>query len=176
MCAKTNLYRRRTEGKVRANDHPVLEETDPNPAERKCLSHQVFVEFWAQGLRVELAPLGIKVTNIQPGNVSTELLLHNRDAAALAEIGSPPENPMLEPSDIAEAIAYAKTRKSNCAVNEVTDQHTDVIVWFFYPFTPHISRCARLQPLRRCVRRSSSSRPENRVEVSSRRRRRCAAL
>eukprot|EP00286_Rhodomonas_abbreviata_P010076 CAMPEP_0181323322 /NCGR_PEP_ID=MMETSP1101-20121128/19719_1 /TAXON_ID=46948 /ORGANISM="Rhodomonas abbreviata, Strain Caron Lab Isolate" /LENGTH=250 /DNA_ID=CAMNT_0023431333 /DNA_START=39 /DNA_END=791 /DNA_ORIENTATION=+ len=78
-----------------------------------------FVEAWAQGLRTELAPKGIKVTNIQPGDVKTELLLHNRDPAALQEFGSGADAEMLEPVDIAEAIFFAMTRKKHCAVNEI---------------------------------------------------------
>lgn len=79
-----------------------------------------FVEAFAQGLRTELAPLGIKVTNVQPGDVKTELLLHTRDPSALAEFG-PDEvgAEMLEPQDVSNAVIFALTQKSRCAVNEV---------------------------------------------------------
>jgi thioester reductase-like protein len=84
-----------------------------------------FVEAFAQGLRAELAPLGIKVTNVQPGDVKTELLTHNRDASALAEFG-PPEvgAEMLEPEDVAQAVVFALTQKARCAINEVLVEPT----------------------------------------------------
>jgi NADP-dependent 3-hydroxy acid dehydrogenase YdfG len=84
-----------------------------------------FVEAFAQGLRTELAPLGIKVTNVQPGDVKTELLSHTRDASALAEFG-PPEvgAEMLEPEDVAEAVLFAMTQKARCAVNEILVEPT----------------------------------------------------
>mmetsp|Transcript_15233 Transcript_15233/g.31405 ORF Transcript_15233/g.31405 Transcript_15233/m.31405 type:complete len:249 (+) Transcript_15233:24-770(+) len=83
-----------------------------------------FVEAWAQGLRQELAPKGVKVTNIQPGDVKTELLMHTRDPAALAEFGGGPDSEMLEPGDVAEAIFFALSRKGHCAVNEILVEPT----------------------------------------------------
>ena len=38
-----------------------------------------FVEGLSQGMRVELAKTGVKVTCIQPGDVKTELLTHSTD-------------------------------------------------------------------------------------------------
>ena len=84
-----------------------------------------FVEAFSQGLRTELAPLGVKVTNVQPGDVKTELLSHNRDPTALAEFG-PPEvgAEMLEPEDIAGAVIFAMTQKARCAINEILVEPT----------------------------------------------------
>jgi len=77
-----------------------------------------FVEAWAHVLREELAPKNIKVTCIQPGDVKTELLNHHRAPQPLEEF-APADRPMLVPEDIGEAIAYAMTRGSNSAVNEI---------------------------------------------------------
>lgn len=84
-----------------------------------------FVEAFSQGLRTELAPLGIKVTNVQPGDVKTELLTHNRDASALLEFGPPALGAeMLEAEDIANAVVFALTQKARCAINEILVEPT----------------------------------------------------
>ena len=41
-----------------------------------------FVEGLSQGMRHELAPLGIRVTCVQPGDVKTELIRHTTDLEA----------------------------------------------------------------------------------------------
>merc|ERR1719431_1643288 len=42
-----------------------------------------FVEGLCQGMRAELKGSGVRITNIQPGDVETELLRHTTDAEAL---------------------------------------------------------------------------------------------
>ncbi|EKX43268.1 hypothetical protein GUITHDRAFT_110683 [Guillardia theta CCMP2712] len=80
-----------------------------------------FVEAWAQ----ELVAFGIKVTNVQPGDVKTELLMHTRDPSALAEFGGDSNRQMLESGDVAEMIAFAMTQKTHCAVNEILVEPTE---------------------------------------------------
>lgn len=83
-----------------------------------------FVEAFAEGFRQECAPFGIKVTNIQPGDVRTELLNHTRDMNALSEFGPGVDAEMLEVEDIANAILFALTQKGRCAVNEILIEPT----------------------------------------------------
>ena len=79
-----------------------------------------FVEAFSQGLRKEVAPLGIKVTNVQPGDVKTEILTHSKDQDALAEFGPPALGAeTLEPDDVACTVVFALTQKGRCAVNEL---------------------------------------------------------
>eukprot|EP00915_Cephaloidophora_sp_WS-2016_P010325 GHVH01015008.1.p1 GENE.GHVH01015008.1~~GHVH01015008.1.p1 ORF type:complete len:1158 (-),score=184.83 GHVH01015008.1:1358-4831(-) len=79
---------------------------------------KAFVEFFCEALRREVCP-DIKVTTIAPGDVKTELLWHNKDPEALSAYGAGPGAEMLEPSDIAEAIGFAMTRKDHSSVNSI---------------------------------------------------------
>ena len=78
-----------------------------------------FVEALSQGLRLETADSGIKVTTIQPGDVRTNLLQHTTDAEAKEKFAQDNEALFLEPADIANAVLYAATQPKNCSVNEV---------------------------------------------------------
>ena len=51
-----------------------------------------FVEALSQGLRLETAGTGLKVTTIQPGNVATDLISMSGDEEALEEYGQPGES------------------------------------------------------------------------------------
>ena len=79
------------------------------------------------GLRNELSPTaGIRVTDIEPGVVDTELLDHISDqdsVAAFAERWG--QKVMLQPEDIANAIVYAVSQPQHVNVNEILVRPTE---------------------------------------------------
>ncbi len=84
-----------------------------------------FVEALSQGLRLETAGMGIKVTTIQPGNVATDLSSLSTDAEALELYGQPSEARVLDPEDVAESVVYALKQPDHAAVNEVLIEPRD---------------------------------------------------
>lgn len=78
-----------------------------------------FVEATLQSLRLETASSGLRVTSVQPGNTATDLLNMSNDAEAVKKYGEPTGAQILDPEDIANAIAYALRQPSHVAVNEV---------------------------------------------------------
>ena len=84
-----------------------------------------FIEALSQGLRLETAGTGLKVTTIQPGNVATGLLSTSRDEEALALYGSPSGFPILAPEDVARSVVYALRQPDHVSVNEVLVEPRD---------------------------------------------------
>src|SRR4028119_2365293 len=84
-----------------------------------------FVEALSQGLRLETAGTGVKVTTIQPGNVATELLALSGDEEALRRYGEPSGARVLEAEDIAASVMYALSQPDHVAVNEVLVEPRD---------------------------------------------------
>ncbi len=84
-----------------------------------------FVEAVSQGLRLETAGTGLKVTTIQPGNVATELLELSEDAEALEEYGQSTGARVLEPEDVAASIIHALRQPDHVSVNEILVQPRD---------------------------------------------------
>jgi len=78
-----------------------------------------FVEGVSQGMRHELAPHGIKVTCIQPGDVKTELQGHSTDKEAQDQYDGSQNHPVLEADDIGRAVVYAATQPPYASVNEI---------------------------------------------------------
>lgn len=78
-----------------------------------------FVEALSQGIRLETAEHGIKVTTIQPGSVRTPLFQYSTDTEATNLYGEVDNGQFLDPVDIANAVLYAVSQPKNCAVNEV---------------------------------------------------------
>jgi NADP-dependent 3-hydroxy acid dehydrogenase YdfG len=78
-----------------------------------------FVESLSQGLRLETAGTGVKVTTIQPGNVATDLLDLSGDEEALEEYGQPSGARVLDPEDVARSVIYALSQPDHVAINEV---------------------------------------------------------
>jgi NADP-dependent 3-hydroxy acid dehydrogenase YdfG len=74
---------------------------------------------FSEALRQEVAPMGLRVTVIEPGAVATELPGHNRPEVreAIAQVFKDVEP--LTADDIARAIVYAIGQPPNVAVNEV---------------------------------------------------------
>ena len=84
-----------------------------------------FVEAFSQGLRLETAGTGLKVTTVQPGNVATDLSAMSTDGEALKLYGQPTGARVLDPEDVASSIVYALTQPEHVAVNEVLVEPRD---------------------------------------------------
>ncbi len=84
-----------------------------------------FIEALSQGLRLETAGTGLKVTTIQPGNVATDLLSSSKDKEALKLYGSPSGSPILDPEDVARSVVYALRQPDPVAVNEILVEPRD---------------------------------------------------
>ena len=84
-----------------------------------------FVEALSQGLRLETADTGLKVTTIQPGNVATDLISMSGDEEALDEYGQPGESRVLDPEDVAASVVHALVQPEHVAVNEILVEPRD---------------------------------------------------
>jgi NADP-dependent 3-hydroxy acid dehydrogenase YdfG len=78
-----------------------------------------FVEAVSQGLRLETAGTGLRVTTIQPGNVATDLPALSHDTEALERYGQPSGARILDPEDVAGSIIHALRQPDHVAVNEI---------------------------------------------------------
>jgi NADP-dependent 3-hydroxy acid dehydrogenase YdfG len=67
----------------------------------------------AKGMRIELKAQGIKVTEIAPGMVDTEIRNASTHSEVLASIHSRTYK-ALAPKDVAEAVVYAVGTSGNC--------------------------------------------------------------
>lgn len=84
-----------------------------------------FVEALSQGLRLETAGTGLKVTTVQPGNVATDLLSMSADEEALEMYGQPGGARLLEPEDVAASVVHALVQPEHVAVNEILVEPRD---------------------------------------------------
>ena len=84
-----------------------------------------FVEAVSQGLRLETAGTGLKVTTVQPGNVATDLAALSHDVEALELYGQPSGARVLDPEDVAAAVVYALRQPDHVAVNEILVEPRD---------------------------------------------------
>ncbi|MGH3148066.1 MAG: SDR family oxidoreductase, partial [Rubrobacter sp.] len=84
-----------------------------------------FVEGLSQGLRLETAGTGVKVTTVQPGNVATDLVSISADEEALQANGQPSGARVLDPEDVATSVVYALVQPEHVAVNEVLVEPRD---------------------------------------------------
>ena len=84
-----------------------------------------FVEALSQGLRLETAGTGLKVTTVQPGNVATDLVSLSADEEALKLYGQPTGARVLDPEDVAASIIHALGQPEHVAVNEILVQPRD---------------------------------------------------
>jgi clavulanate-9-aldehyde reducatase len=79
---------------------------------------------FGHALRAELAPLGVRVTLIEPGLVRTRL--SGRDEPGRSLLAS---RPSLDPSDVASAVLYATSQPPGVAVSELVIQPNGPDVW-----------------------------------------------
>jgi NADP-dependent 3-hydroxy acid dehydrogenase YdfG len=84
-----------------------------------------FVEALSQGLRLETAGTGVKVTTVQPGNVATDLHAMSGDDEAVRLYGEPSGAKMLDPKDVAASVIHALAQPAHVAVNEVLVEPRD---------------------------------------------------
>eukprot|EP01134_Creolimax_fragrantissima_P002349 CFRG2349T1 len=80
-----------------------------------------FVEAVCQGLRLETANSGIKVTTIQPGDCKTELsaLTTDDEARATYAQASDDRDVWLDPEDIANSVLFAVSAPRHVGINEI---------------------------------------------------------
>src|SRR5690606_31802334 len=78
----------------------------------------------SMGMEKELARSGVRVTNISPGAVATELTHHITDTDVTDRFAKQSLTP-LESEDIARSIVYAVTQPENVNVNEVIVRPTN---------------------------------------------------
>jgi NADP-dependent 3-hydroxy acid dehydrogenase YdfG len=84
-----------------------------------------FAEALSQGLRLETAGTGVKVTTVQPGNVATDLISMSADEEALETYGQPGSARLLDPEDVAASVVHALVQPEHVAVNEVLVEPRD---------------------------------------------------
>ena len=77
------------------------------------------VAAFTDSLRKELLDTGVRVTEMLPGNVSSELAGHTTDAKMLKFITDWQKKVLMEPENIADGILYAVTRPPKVAVSEM---------------------------------------------------------
>ena len=84
-----------------------------------------FVEALSQGLRLETAGTGVRVTTVQPGNVDTGLVDLTTDGEALRLYGEATGARVLDPEDVAASVVYALSQPDHVGVNEILVQPRD---------------------------------------------------
>ena len=80
---------------------------------------KAFMEFTLKGLRYELVKHGVRIVNIQPGNVATPLHQLSSDQEALAQYATSNKGQFLDAKDIANTIFHAMGQPKNVALNEI---------------------------------------------------------
>jgi len=80
---------------------------------------------FSESLRQEVTGRHVRVTLVEPGAVATELISHNRPEVVegLRATWGPVE--VLQPEDIADAIAFTVTRPRRAVVNEILVRPTE---------------------------------------------------
>jgi NADP-dependent 3-hydroxy acid dehydrogenase YdfG len=79
----------------------------------------------SMGIEKELSREGIRVTNISPGAVATELVTHITDQDVLDMFAQYPIVPM-QSEDIARAVVYAASQPEHVNVNEILVRPTNI--------------------------------------------------
>ncbi|XP_022103047.1 uncharacterized protein LOC110985905 isoform X2 [Acanthaster planci] len=84
-----------------------------------------FLEGMTSALRKELVGTGIRVTNIQPGDVKSAVADNIIDKEAADQYRNIELDKYLSPDDIGRAVLYAVTQPTGVAVNEILVEPTD---------------------------------------------------
>ncbi|CAB9505927.1 D-alanine--D-alanyl carrier protein ligase [Seminavis robusta] len=110
---------------TRGSGHIVVTSSDAGrkvfPGLANYSATKFFVEAFCQGMRLENADKGLKVTTIQPGDCRTELSQLTTDQEARNEFAQSSQDRefWLDPQDVAGAVLYAVTAPKHVGVNEV---------------------------------------------------------
>lgn len=95
---------------------------------------KAFVSVFTKGLRAECMGTGLRVTDIQPGDTATNLILHNTDSEAAGRLGvgigqvvgaGSGRNSILDPQDVANAVLYAVTAPGHVGIHELLIEPRD---------------------------------------------------
>lgn len=78
-----------------------------------------FVEGMSSALRLEVAKHGIKVTNVQPGDVDTPGREITHDKEAENKFGPTKDLELLQAVDVAQAVLYVVTQPKRAVINEI---------------------------------------------------------
>eukprot|EP00927_Polykrikos_kofoidii_P045526 TRINITY_DN3954_c0_g1_i10.p1 TRINITY_DN3954_c0_g1~~TRINITY_DN3954_c0_g1_i10.p1 ORF type:complete len:262 (+),score=46.19 TRINITY_DN3954_c0_g1_i10:69-854(+) len=93
-----------------------------------------FCSMFSKSLRAESVGTGIRVTEIQPGDVATDLVMRNTDQEAADKVGAKigemvgtgsDRNGVLDVDDVAKAVLYAVTAPPHVGVNEILIEPRD---------------------------------------------------
>jgi len=110
---------------ARGSGHIVVTSSDAGRKVFQGLANysatKFFVEAFCQGMRLENADKGLKVTTIQPGDCKTELSQLTTDEEARKEFAQPSQSRelWLDPQDVAGAVLYAVSAPNHVGINEV---------------------------------------------------------
>jgi NADP-dependent 3-hydroxy acid dehydrogenase YdfG len=93
---------------------------------------KVFVQTFSKSLRCELVNTNVRVTDLQPGDCRTNLVMNNTDTDALGKVGvaggelvggnseaDMDRTMVLDPEDVVDAGCYAIDAKSHIGVHEI---------------------------------------------------------
>lgn len=93
---------------------------------------KAFVSTFSKGLRAECCGTGVKVTDIQPGDVGTSLLVSNTDKEAAEKVGviigkqiEGERNSVLDVSDIVDSVLYVLTAPAHVGIHELLIEPRD---------------------------------------------------
>jgi len=93
-----------------------------------------YVNVLSKGLRAESVGTGVRVTDIQPGDVATNLIMQNTDKEAAEKVGvsigqkigtGSDRTAYLDVEDIANAVLYAVTAPAHVGVHEILIEPRD---------------------------------------------------
>lgn len=80
---------------------------------------KAFMEYTLKALRQELIEHGVKLLNIQPGNVNTPLQRLSSDESAIDQYASYHRDHFLNPEDVAANIVHMMQQPDHVAINEL---------------------------------------------------------
>jgi len=95
---------------------------------------KAFVNTFSRGLRAECVGTGIRVTDIQPGDTATNLIMQNSDQEAADKLGvkigdivgaGATREFYLDPEDVAASVLYAVCSPSHVGVHELVIEPRD---------------------------------------------------
>jgi NADP-dependent 3-hydroxy acid dehydrogenase YdfG len=95
---------------------------------------KAFVNIFTKGLRAECVGTGLRVTDVQPGDVATNLIMKNSDQEAADKVGvaigkvvgdGADKASVLDASDVADVVVFAATAPAHVGMHEVLVEPRD---------------------------------------------------